>query len=362
MSTVAVLGAGAGGAAAVVELTLKGHRVRLWNRRAETLKPFEDAKGIHYEGVLGDGHAPPALITDDLAAAIQGAEVVAICLPSLAHETVARALAAIEPLPPIVLNPGQTGGALHFRAIFHGKGASLPPLAELSTLTYVARKPSDERVRITGVAKRVWVASLAGGDEAMMWARRLWPASHPAADVLATDLANVNLVLHPPGAVLAAAWVEATGGDFRFYVDAMTPGVARVAEALDSERLAVAAAFGHTLPPLMEEMTAIGTADAGAAERGDIAAAIASGEANRSIRAPESLRHRYYREDFGYGLLPFVELGRIAGVETPIAASLLSIGDAMSADGIVAAGLTAERLAIAKLDRSQLLRLVRGTG
>jgi opine dehydrogenase len=196
----------------------------------------------------------------------------------------------------------------------------------------------------------------------MMWARRLWPASHPAADVLATDLANVNLVLHPPGAVLAAAWVEATGGDFRFYVDAMTPGVARVAEALDSERLAVAAAFGHTLPSLMEEMTAIGTADAGAAERGDIAAAIASGEANRTIRAPESLRHRYYREDFGYGLLPFVELGRIAGIETPIAASLLRIGDAMSADGIVAAGLTAERLSIAKLDRPQLLRLVRGTG
>jgi opine dehydrogenase len=360
VSTVAVLGAGAGGAAAVVELTLKGHQVRLWNRRAETLKPFEDAKGIHYEGVLGDGHAPPALITDDLAAAIQGAEVVAICLPSLAHETVARALAAIEPLPPIVLNPGQTGGALHFRAVFHGEGALLPPLAELSTLTYVARRPSAERVRITGVAKRVWLASLAGGDEAMMWARRLWPASRPAADVLATDLANVNLVLHPPGAVLAAAWVEATGGDFRFYVDAMTPGVARVVEALDRERLSVAAAFGHSMPPLIEEMAAIGTVDAGETEQGDIAAAIASGEANRAIRAPESLRHRYYREDFGYALLPFVELGRIAGVETPIASSLLHIGDAMSDESIVASGLTAERLAIAKLDRPQLLRLVRG--
>ena len=362
MSTVAVLGAGAGGAAAAVELTVSGHEVRLWNRRVETLKPFEDAGGIHYDGVLGDGLAHPALITDDLAAAIQGADVAAICLPSVAHETVARALAAIEPQPPIVLNPGQTGGALHFRAVFHGEGASLPPLAELSTLTYVARKPSAESVRITGVAKRVWVACLAGGDEAMMWARRLWPASRPAADVLATDLANVNLVLHPPGAVLAAAWVEATGGNFRFYVDAMTPGAARVVEALDRERLSVAAAFGHTLPPLIEEMAAIGTADARAAEKGDVAAAIASGEANRAIRAPESLRHRYYREDFGYGLLPFVELARIAGVEAPIASSLLHIGDAMSEESIVAGGLTAERLGIADLDHPQLLQLVRGSG
>ena len=47
-------------------------------------------------------------------------------------------------------------------------------------------------------------------------------------DVLACDLANVNMVLHVPGAVLGAAWVEATRGDFTFYVQGMTPGVARV--------------------------------------------------------------------------------------------------------------------------------------
>ena len=70
--------------------------------------------------------------------------------------------------------------------------------------------------------------------------RTLYPAAIPEGDVLATSLANVNLVLHTPGAILSAAWVEATGGDFRFYVDAMTPGVVRVIEALDRERRAVA--------------------------------------------------------------------------------------------------------------------------
>jgi opine dehydrogenase len=360
MSTVAVLGAGAGGAAAAAELVLRGHEVHWWNRRAETLDPFKQTGGIAYEGVLGDGLARPALISDDLAVALQDADVAVICLPSLAHPEVARALATIDALPPIVLNPGQTGGALHFRAVFRREGASLPPLAELSTLTYVARKPSPGRVRISGVAKRVWVASLAGGEEAVAWARRLWPAAQAARDVLATALSNVNLVLHPPGAVLAAAWVEATGGNFRFYVDAMTPGTARVVEALDLERRAVAAAYDHRLPSLVEEMAAIGTADAEAAEKGDVAAAIASGEANRNIRAPDSLRHRYYREDFGYGLLPFVELARIADVETPIALALLNIGDAMSEEGIVAGGLTAERLGIARLTRPQLLEIVRG--
>jgi opine dehydrogenase len=359
MSAVAVLGAGAGGTAAAVELMLGGHEVRLWNRRAETLVPLRAAGGISYEGVLGNGQVNPALITDDIPAALDGAAVATICLPALAHESVARLLASGVVLPPIVLNPGHTGGALHFRAVFAALGKSLPPLAELSTLTYVARKPSGARVTISGVANRVWVASLEGGDEAVAWARKLWRAPEPASDVLATALANVNLVLHPPGAVLAAAWVEATGGDFRFYVDAMTPGVARVLAALDRERLAVADAFGHKPAPLIEEMAAIGTADAEAARKGDIVAAIALGEANRAIRAPESLQHRYYQEDFGYALLPFVELARIAGVETPLASSLLHIGDALAGGTIIASGLSAERLGLAGFDRDRLLQLVR---
>ena len=80
-------------------------------------------------------------------------------------------------------------------------------------------------------------------------------------DVLACDLANVNMVLHVPGALLAAAWVEATRGDFTFYVQGMTPGVARVMQSLDEERRAVARAFGHDLPPLVAEMQAIGTVE-----------------------------------------------------------------------------------------------------
>src|SRR5439155_16816227 len=130
-------------------------------------------------------------------------------------------------------------------------------------------------------------------------------------DVLACDLANVNMVLHTPGGVLAAAWVEATGGEFTFYVQGMTPAVARVMGALDDERRAVARVYGHDLPALVAEMRAIGTAAASARDD-DLVATIASGEANRQIKAPDSLAHRYYREDFGHGLLPFTALRAIA--------------------------------------------------
>ena len=197
---------------------------------------------------------------------------------------------------------------------------------------------------VTGVAERVWGAALPGGSEALTRARELFRPITPAPDVLFTSLANVNLVLHPPGAILAAAWVEATRGAFSFYVEGMTPGVAWVLEALDRERLAVGRALGHNLPPLTEEMAAIGTADRAAAARGDLAGAIRSGAANASIMAPGSLVHRYYREDFGFGLLPFTALVGMSEVFDAVATSLLRLAPLLTGGRFEPEGRTSERM------------------
>lgn len=360
MIRVAVIGAGAGGAAACVELTLAGHEVRWWNRTTATIEPFRIAGGIRHEGVLGDGIAFPAALPDRLEEALDGAALAMVCLPALAHEPVAFALLDAGVECPLLLNPGHTGGALHVAELFRSHGASPPPLVELSTLTYVARKPDPAAVRITGAAGRVHAACLPGGEEALALVRELYPAATPARDVLATSLANVNLVLHTPGAILSAAWVEATGGDFRFYVDAMTPGVVRVLEALDRERLAVAAAYGHTLDPLVAEMAAIGTAAAAPAATGDLRAAITGGEANKSIRAPDSLDHRYYAEDFGYGIVPLLALAEAADVATPLAAALAEVASALRGEDLRATGLTAARLGLEGLDCDGILGRIRG--
>jgi opine dehydrogenase len=356
MARVAVLGAGAGGAAAAVDLTQRGHEVALWNRSAATLEPFRAAGGVRHEGVLGDGFTAVARVTPDLAEALAGADVALVCLPSLAHDAVADALRDAGATLPVVLNPGHTGGALHVAARM---GAAAPPLAELSTLTYVARKPAGDAVRVTGAAGRVRAACLPGDDVALDWACALYPVARRERDVLATSLANVNLVLHPPGAVLGAAWVEATGGDFLFYADATTHAVARVIAALDAERLRVARAFGHELEPLLAEMAAIGTVDPAAAASGDLRAAIAGGEANRTIKAPDSLAHRYYTEDFGYGLLPFCVLARSAGIHVPTARALLALADTFVEGGVCRSGLSAERLGLDGLGVDRVLARVR---
>ena len=88
-------------------------------------------------------------------------------------------------------------------------------------------------------------------------------------------------------------------------------------------------------------------------------ATLRGGEANLNIRAPDSLKHRYYVEDFGYGLAPFVALAKIASVDVPIASSLLRLGAGLVEENPHENGRTAERMGIAGVNRRELLAMVR---
>lgn len=358
---VTIIGAGAGGAAAVAELSLAGHDITLWNRSAATLEPLQQIGGVEYEGVLGAGFARVSCITTDLGLALEDTDAVLCTLPTFSHAPVAIALAdaGISPTTPVILNPGHTGGALEFATAFRTRRSDLPPVCEFSTLTYVARKYEPHKVTVTGRAQRVRAAALPGGAAALTVASTLYPAASAVSDVLACGLCNANLVLHPPGAILGAAWVEATHGDYTFYAEGMTPGVARVMKALDDERRAVARAFGHELPNLIEEMQGIGTVSAAVTDINDYAAAIAAGEANRRIKAPDSLAHRYYLEDFGHGVLPFMELASIAGVPVPVAHSLYTLAESLVGTSYAARGRTAAAMGIAGMTREALMASVR---
>lgn len=356
---VAVLGAGAGGAASVAELVLAGHDVSFWGRSEPTIAPHVDLGGVAYEGKLGAGIAKPMWIGTNLAEAIAGVDVAVVALPTFSHSGIATALSKAGWLNDklVVLNPGHTGGALEFSESFRIASGRLPAVVEFSTLTYVARKYRPDGVTVTGRAKQVRAASLNCGRDAVSIAATLFPGAEPVADVLAADLSNVNMILHPPGAILSAAWVEATSGNFTFYVDAMTPAVARVMRLLDSERLAVAKAFGHILPNVIDEMRLIGTVEANV-DANDYVAAISGGEANRKIKAPASLEHRYYREDFGHGLLPFLVLAEIARVETPVAESLYRLAQAAVGVDHRIGGRTAEAMGISGFSKDALLQRV----
>jgi opine dehydrogenase len=105
-------------------------------------------------------------------------------------------------------------------------------------------------------------------------------------------------------------------------------------------------------------MQAIGTLPPDIPDDATLEAAIASGAANRRLRAPDSLAHRYYREDFGHGVLPFLDLAAIAGVPVPTAAALLTLAEAMLGPDLRTHGRTAATMGIAGVSREALLAKV----
>jgi opine dehydrogenase len=333
MTTIAILGGGNGGFAAAAHLATEGHRPHLYNRSEGTIAAISERGGIRHSGVLGEGTASVPVITTDLSRALDGADLIMVCLPATALDGIANALAGhLDGSRPLLVNPGATGGALAVRRTLREAGGTIPPIAETNTLTYIARKQSAEHVHVSALVDNVRCGAVppATPEEAVEPFRNLYPTLTRVSGPLHTALSNVNAVLHPPGIVLSAAWIEHTGGDFRFYFDAGTPAVASVMEDLDEERLAIADALGLDVEPFPELFADIGSTSKEAGESGSFHRILKESEPNKSIEAPSSVEHRYFDEDIPFGLVPMGELGRWAGVETPVLDSLVTIASSIS--------------------------------
>jgi opine dehydrogenase len=355
--TVAVLGAGHGGCAAAADLTRRGFAVRLHARREERLAPLRRRGGILARGVH-EGEVPLAVLTTDLAEALSGAQLVMLVVPSVAHTDYARALAPLlAPELPVFLNPGHTGGGLHFVHELRKAGYRAEVrCCETVTLTYISRMEGEDTVGIYSYTRRLRFAAFPGKHAQGLFERLrpLYPELVLASNVLETALANLNAVFHPPGMLMNAGWIESTGGDFLFYREGITESVGRVVSAIDAERMAVAAALGVPSRPFLESFHAAGLTTRAAMESGSVARACRESEPNATIRSPASLDHRYVHEDVGYGLVPFAALGRLARVPTPTIDAVVHLTSEAVGIPYRETGLGLEAMGLAGLDAVQI--------
>jgi opine dehydrogenase len=359
--TVAILGAGNGGCAAACDLGRGGAEVRLFARREESLAPLRAQGGVLARGIH-DGLVPVPVMTTDLAEAVSGADLVMLVVPSMAHGIYARALAPLlAPGQPVFVNPGHTGGGLHFAHELKAAGyQGEMKTCETVTLTYICRMTGPGEVDIFSTTKNLKFAAFPGrhADELYAAIRPLYPEIVPASSVLETAFGNINAVFHPPGMLMNAGWIEDTGGDFLFYREGITPAVGRVAAAVDTERMAAAAALGVPVRSFLHGFHQAGLTTEAAMKSGDIARACRESEPNKSIKSPPSLDHRYIHEDVGYGLVPFRALAALAGVETPTIDALIHLATEMMDVAYLESGLTLARMGLGALAPGDLDRFV----
>lgn len=361
---IAILGAGNGGCAAAVDLALNGFDVSLFTRSEATMRPLQERGGLEYTGRLGDGFVPIPILTTDIDEALAGADLIVISTPTNAHQWYAELLAPrLRPEHVVMLNPGHTGGGLHFVHSLRQAGYSGEVrTCETITLAHGSRKPTPTKVNILAVMTNLRLSAFPGKyiDELAPLIRQAFPNVVPAANVLETGLTNLNAMEHPPGMLLNTGWIEFTKGDFRFYYEGITPSVARVIQALDDERVALVRALNRQANLAMKEMSFIeyfhlaGFTSARAVEANDMYQALQDSEPNKPIKAPETLAHRYVDEDVGYGLVPIYELGRLAGVDMPATKLVIDLASLVRGVDYWKEGLTLDKMGLEGLPVSEL--------
>jgi opine dehydrogenase len=325
---VTVLGGGNTAFAIAAKLSLDGFEVLLWEHPAiaRALEPISETLTIYLEGTAVTGVARLAGVTTDAGRAAAWSDRLVASVPSYAHRAFAEAFAPVlQPRQTLALLPGNLG-SLECAELMRKAGAPGCVLAESDTAPYVCRKTAPDRVVIWGVVPALGIGVFPANQTsiAMEAMQPLFPGASAYGNVLATGLSALNPIVHPPGVLLNAGRVERSRGEFYFYEEGVTPGVVRVIEALDRERLALGAGYGISLMPVAE-----GFAKAGFGPRGDLWSVINGSRMLTALRAPGQLDTRWLTEDLPYGLATWTALAEKIGVEMPVARSLITLGSAM---------------------------------
>jgi opine dehydrogenase len=213
----------------------------------------------------------------------------------------------------VVLNPGRTGGAFEFRQVLQEANCTADvTIAEAETFLFASRSVGPAEAQIFRRKNTLPLASLPATrtQDVLDVLQEVYPQFIAAKHVLYTSLNNMGAIFHPALTLLNAGWIEATGGDFEFYIDGVTPSIGRILERLDCERVTVATALGIRAQTAQEWL-----ARAYSAHGENLHEAIHANPGYRGITAPRVLRHRYIFEDVPYSLVPIAELGRRFGVD-----------------------------------------------
>lgn len=360
---VCVLGGGNGAFAYAADLKLKGSRVTLYELPEfySNIAGAAEEGGIKLEvrGNLGTnpGYAKIDLITSDIKAALEGADVIFVVVPSFAQKSFAKVAAPhLVNGQIVVLSPSNFGGAIEFANIFEQSGNMADiTIVETECMMYSGFKDSPSSVWISGYKLGMKAAAYPASKtaEAMKIIKQVYPEWEPAANILETGLRNVNTVFHAPIMVLNAGRVESPE-EFLFYWDGCTPSVGRVVEAVEAERLAIGKALGISLTPNLQVL--IDWYGHSGCKGDTLTKAMATNPVYEWDTAPKTLQHRFILEDIPYGMIPLESLGKAVGIPTPATTAIIELTCILVENDLRSEARDLNYLGIANLGAAELIK------
>jgi opine dehydrogenase len=352
---IAVLGGGNGSYAAAADLAEQGHEVRFWRRDAAAFRDTLEAQAIDVKDFRGARRIGLTLATTALGDAVREAALLVIPTPAFAQEDIARALAPhLADGQVLFLPPGTFGSYVMARTLRDAGCRAQVSIAETGTLPWLTRKHGPNLVAITTRASRLptGVFPARRSASALEVLRAAFSSVEPCGDALSGALMNAGPIIHPPLIVMNAGPIEHFD-KWDIHREGTQPSIRRVTDVLDAERIAVREALGYGAPhyPLRDHYTS---------DRwmyGNLAhdRLVDSGDWKEKL---DLTRHRYMREDVGYGLAFLVSVCEWAGVSCPVARALLAIGSAVTGEDYANGPRTLRAMGLDGYDREHMRALL----
>ena len=354
-----VIGAGHGGKAMAAHLALKGFPVTLYNRTPARISAIKELGGLDLDGCDGLEHGFGKLrcVTSDMKEALADADMIMVVVPSSAHQDIARTTAPfLKDGQILVLHPGRTCGAIEFAKVLRDLNCKADvTIAEAETFIYASRSDGPAQTRIFRVKEAVPLAALPAcrTRQVLDAIHEAYPQFIDGGNVLQTGLNNMGAIFHPALTLLNAGWIESTHGDYQFYIDGVTPSVARVLEALDRERVTVASSLGIRARTALEWLKLAYDTDGT-----DLNEAIHNQPGYYGIKAPPTLNHRYIFEDIPMSLVPIASLGQRFGVSVRGIDAIVRLACIVHHTDYWRRGRTVEKLGLENYSIGELTRYV----
>ena len=270
-----------------------------------------------------DFFVEPVLTTRDPRQAMDFADVVLVMTTTLQHEDVARLIGPYAHDGQIIaMCPGYMG-SLIFKKYVKAKVL----YSEWETTAYNGRVVENDYVKITFYNPRnaISVLPISKSREVLDVFSQLFDNTHYLrTNILESAIHNPNMIVHTIGMTFSAARIEYSKGEYWMYREGFTDSIVNVINAFDKQKNEVLKAYGCEPLGYFEAAKWRNEEDLSI----DAMTSFRS-FADSSNKGPMFLRHRYLLEDVPMGLGLYISLGKVAGLDTSIAESVMTLASAL---------------------------------
>lgn len=316
---VGIAGAGAIAMGYAALLLSRGHVASLWSPSGQRTADLFAGEPLKVSGAIeGEFRPEVCLSANELALA----DAIVLALPAYGQRFVIDALVPyLEARHTVIISGHLSFAGVYLSERLADRGMDIPVVV-WNTTALTCKAQSFTQVRIGALRKRVSVAvlSVALTSRAFDICVDLFGERFKLQnDLLTITLSNLNPQSHLAIALCNLTRMER--GEVWRQRENITPAVGRLIEALDHERLALAAAFGRTVATVFDHYrTSLGLTGESVAE-----ISAQQVEQGADVAGPKSIYSRYVLEDVPFGLVPLLYLADLSGVDLPLHRSGVAI-------------------------------------